>query len=73
MGVLCWSLLWYALRFVLSSFAILTRKRELVDLLLLSFWMSCYCKCPGALPHGAVGWSAACDCGITLSYSLFFL
>ena len=70
-GVLCWPLFWNALRFVLSSFAIiLTRKRELVDLLLLSFWMSCYCKYPVALPHGAVGWSAVCDCGITLSYSL---
>ena len=26
--------------------------------------MSCYCKCSVALPHGAVGWSAVCDCGI---------
>ena len=31
-GVLCWSLFWYALLYVLSSFAImLTRKRELVN------------------------------------------
>ena len=38
MGVLCWSLFWYALPYVLSGFAIiLTRKRELVALLLLSF------------------------------------
>ena len=29
------------------------------------FWVSCYCKCPVALPHGAVGWSAVCDCGIS--------
>ena len=29
------------------------------------FWMSCYCKCPVALPHGAVGLSAVCDCGIS--------
>ena len=37
-GVLWWSLFWYALLYVLSSFAIiLTRKRELVALLLLSF------------------------------------
>ena len=37
-GVLCWSLFWYALLYVLSSLAIiLTRKRELVALLLLSF------------------------------------
>ena len=25
-----------------------------------------------ALPHGAVGWSAVCDCGISRSYSLIF-
>ena len=41
------------------SFAIiLMRKRELI-------WMSCYCKCPVAFPHGDVGWSAVCDCGIS--------
>ena len=27
--------------------------------------MSCYCKCSMTLPHGAVGWSAVCDCGIS--------
>ena len=38
MGVLCWSLFWYALLCVLSSFVIImTRKRELVALLLVSF------------------------------------
>ena len=38
MGALCWSLFWYALQFVLSSFAIiLARKRELAAFLLLSF------------------------------------
>ena len=39
MGILCWSLFWSVLLyFVLSSFAIiLRRKRELVALLLLSF------------------------------------
>ena len=26
------------------------------------FQMSCYCKCPVALPHGAVGGPAYCDC-----------
>ena len=37
-GVLYWSLFWYALICVLSSFAIvLTRKKELVVLLFLSF------------------------------------
>ena len=37
-GVLCWSLFWCALLYVFSRFAtILTRKRELVALLLLFF------------------------------------
>ena len=36
--VLCWPLFWYALLYVLTSFAIIsTMKRELVALLLLSF------------------------------------
>ena len=47
---------------VLSSLVnILQRKRELVALLLLccgSF------LCSASFPHGAVGWSAVCDCGI---------
>ena len=29
------------------------------------FKMSCYCKCHVALPHGDVGWSTVCDCGIS--------
>ena len=38
MGVLCWSLFWYVLLYVLSRLkSILTRKRKLVALLLLSF------------------------------------
>ena len=50
--------------YVLSSFAIiLTRTGELVAMLLFVFWMSCYCKCPRALPHGAIGWSAVCRWG----------
>ena len=36
--VMCWSLFWYVILYVLSRFAvILTKKRELVALLLLSF------------------------------------
>ena len=31
--------------------------------------MSCYFKCPVALPRSAVGGSAVCDCGISRSYS----
>ena len=53
-----------------SSFAIiLMGKRELVDLLCLS----CDCCCSVALPDGAMGWSAVCDCGISRSYSLALL
>ena len=26
--------------------------------------LSCYYKGPVALPHGAMGWSGVCDCGI---------
>ena len=29
------------------------------------FLMFCYIKCPVALPHGTVGGSAICDCGIS--------
>ena len=66
MGVLCLSLFCYALLCVHSSFAIiLKRKRKLVALLLLSIQMYCYYKCSVALPQGAVGWSAVCDCGIS--------
>ena len=34
--------------------------------------MSFYCKCPVALPHGAVGWSAVYDCAISCLYLLTF-
>ena len=32
----------------------------------------CYYKCYIALSHGAMDWSAVCDCGISSSYSLTF-
>ena len=59
----------YALLCVHFSFAIiLKRKRKLVaKLQLLSY--RCinvtYYECSVAHPHGAVGWSAVCDCGIS--------
>ena len=35
--------------------------------------MSCYCICSLALPYGAVGGSAVCDCGTCISsYLLTF-
>ena len=65
-GVLCSSLIWYALLYVLSSFAIiLTMMRELVALLFIVFGMYCYSECPMAFPYGAVGGSAVCDSGIS--------
>ena len=31
----------------------------------IALQISCYCKCSVAIPHGAVGWSALCDLGIS--------
>ena len=31
---------------------------------IIGLQMNCNYKCSVALPHGAVGWSAVCDCGI---------
>ena len=48
-----------------SSFVtIFTRKRELVALLLLSFGCLVALNVFVALLHGAVVWSAVCDCGM---------
>ena len=67
MGVLCLSLFCYAFLCVLSSFAIiLKRKKKLVTLLLLSNrCIVTHDKYSVALPHGAVAWSAVCGCGIS--------
>ena len=65
-GLLCWSLFWYALIYVLSSFAIiLTRKRELVALLLLSFGCLDTVNVLWLFLTVPVGWSAVCDSGIS--------
>ena len=48
----------------------LNQLSDLVALLLLSFRMSCDCKCSVVLLHSAVCWSAVCDCGISYPYSL---
>ena len=37
---------------------------------LVVFLKYCDCYCCVALPHGAVCWSAVCDCGISWSYFL---
>ena len=36
-----------------------------------SWWMSFDCNYSVSLPHGALGWSVMCDCGISCSFSLF--
>ena len=49
---------------VLSRFSIiLMGERKMAVLLWFVFLVSC--KCYVALPHGAVGWSAVFDCGIS--------
>ena len=40
---------------------------------LIAFLIPCACWCSVSLPYSAVGCSAVCDCGISLSYSLTFL
>ena len=41
---------WVGLQFVIEVF-----------FAFIVFCMSRYCKCPVALPHGAVGWSDVCE------------
>ena len=65
-GFPCLSLFCCALLCVFSSFVIiLKRKRELVALLLLSYGCLVIVIYSVTLPHGAVGWSAVCACGIS--------
>ena len=67
-GVLCLSSFCHASLCVISSFAIiLKRKRELVALFFFIIRVSCYYKCSVTLPHGADGLCAVCDCSISLS------
>ena len=73
--LLCvWSLVYYTLVCVHSSFAIiLTReKRRGADCFArVVFLMYGDCECSVALLHGAEAWSSICDCRISCSYSLF--
>ena len=48
--------------FVMHYFVSIKLKRKKK---LIVFQMYCYYNCSVALPHGAEGWSAACDCGIS--------
>ena len=72
-GVLCLSLFCYALLCVHFSFAIiLKRNRQLVVFCIIVLQMYCYHKCSVALPHGAVGWIAVCDCVFFLIILTYF-
>ena len=60
MGALCLSLL------VIHSFVrSYLEEEELAGFFaIIVLQMYCYCTCPMALPHGAMGWSTVCDCGV---------
>ena len=65
------SLFCYTVLSINSSFALIPLgNRELIAFILIVFLLSCDCKCSVSLPHGVVGLSAVCDCGIfwTLSF-----
>ena len=55
MWVLCWSLFWYALLYSFRVCNHLDKEERASCFPFIVFWMSCYCKCPVALRHGAVG------------------
>ena len=59
--VLCLSLFCYALHCVHSSLE--EEKADCFAIIVLQ--MYCNYKCYVAFPHGALGWSAVCDCGIS--------
>ena len=72
MGVCNCSRFCCTLLYVHSSIAvILMGKRGLVALLGLSSW--CLMMVEFSLPRSAMGLSAVCDCGISCSYSLFWV
>ena len=65
-GVLCLSLFLLCITFCTFLFCNRLDEEEGDDYFAFNvFSMSCYCECSLALPHGAVGWSAVCDCGIS--------
>ena len=84
----CWSIvlctshwLWgfcVCLWFVMLCFKIyvhsyhLEEEEKAICFAFIVLQMYCYRKCSVALPHGAMGWLAVCDCGISGSYSLAF-
>ena len=73
MGVLCLILVLLFSGLCPSSFAIILMERAGCFALTVYLMMSCDSHCSVALPHGIKGWSAVCECGISLSYLLAFL
>ena len=65
MGILHLSVFSCALLCVLSSFAIILKRKRACCFAFIVLRVSCYCKCSVNLPHGAVGWSVVCECGIS--------
>ena len=59
------SLFWYTLLCVLSSFAIILKRKGAGGFAVIVLQMSWYCKCSVALVHGAMGWTAVVNCGIS--------
>ena len=60
----------------LSSFAIILMRKTELSLSCVAitvFLISCDSQCSVALPHGAVGWSAVCDCAIPDHTHLYFM
>ena len=72
MGVLCLVNFLLFSTFWSSRFAIILMGKRAGCFALTVFRMSCDSQCSVALPHGAVAWSAVCDCGISCLYSLAF-
>ena len=63
MGVICLSLFYYALLCV--HYVEEEEGENAGCFAIIILQMYCCYKCSEALPHGAVGWSAVCDCGIS--------
>ena len=53
---------WFAL-YVHSSFSIILTRKRACCFAFIASRVSCYCKCSLVLSHGALYWSAVCDCG----------
>ena len=64
---------WFVMQYFVSFLACshLDGEERAASFTLIVFLITCYCFI--AFPHGAVGWSAVHDCGISWSDSLFSL